>query len=184
MRRGKAPILVLGVGNALLRDDGVGLRLLSDLSREGLAWDGEVEFLDGGTQGLALLDRIAGRHALLILDAVKLGAARGRGPRAARVAGVAGRDLPPRMKATCRNCSRSPASSASAPNRWPLSESNRTGSRREWSCRKSWCRPCLRRWRQPGDCWWSSQRRRLRRSKGARKLVDSFGPMVIPSGQR
>lgn len=77
MRRGKAPILVLGVGNALLRDDGVGLRLLSDLSREGLALDGEVEFLDGGTQGLALLDRIAGRHALLILDAVKLGAAPG-----------------------------------------------------------------------------------------------------------
>lgn len=77
MARGKAPVLVLGVGNALLRDDGVGLRLLADLSRDGHAWHGEVEFLDGGTQGLALLDRIAGRRALLILDAVKLGAAPG-----------------------------------------------------------------------------------------------------------
>jgi hydrogenase maturation protease len=75
--RGKPPVLVLGVGNALLRDDGVGLRLLSDLSREWHTWDGEIEFLDGGTQGLALLDRIAGRRALLILDAVKLGAAPG-----------------------------------------------------------------------------------------------------------
>ncbi len=75
--RVKAPVLVLGVGNALLRDDGVGLRLLSDLSPERHNWGGDVEFLDGGTQGLALLDRIAGRHALLILDAVKLGAAPG-----------------------------------------------------------------------------------------------------------
>ena len=69
-----AGVLVLGVGNALLRDDGVGLRLLAELSSK---WNGEVEFLDGGTQGLALLGRIAGRRALLILDAVKLGAAAG-----------------------------------------------------------------------------------------------------------
>jgi hydrogenase maturation protease len=69
-----APVLVLGVGNSLLRDDGVGLRLLSELSRESGEWGGEVEFLDGGTQGLALLGRIAGRRGLLILDAVKTGA--------------------------------------------------------------------------------------------------------------
>jgi len=75
--RGKAPVLVLGVGNALLRDDGVGLRLLADLSPEGRRWDAEIEFLDGGTQGLALLGRIAGRRALLILDALNLGAAPG-----------------------------------------------------------------------------------------------------------
>jgi len=34
----------------------------------------QVEFLDGGTQGLALLDRIANRRVLLVLDAVALGA--------------------------------------------------------------------------------------------------------------
>ena len=77
MRQGKPPVLVMGVGNALLRDDGAGLRLLGDLEREWPEGSGEVEFLDGGTQGLALLDRIAGRRALLILDAVKLGAAPG-----------------------------------------------------------------------------------------------------------
>jgi hydrogenase maturation protease len=76
-KRSKPPLLVLGVGNALLCDDGAGLRLLSELSREEHAWGGEVEFLDGGTQGLALLGRIARRRALLILDAVKLGAAPG-----------------------------------------------------------------------------------------------------------
>jgi hydrogenase maturation protease len=75
--RGKAPVLVLGVGNALLRDDGVGLRLLADLSPDGRSRGAEIEFLDGGTQGLALLGRIASRRALLILDAVNLGAASG-----------------------------------------------------------------------------------------------------------
>jgi hydrogenase maturation protease len=36
-----------------------------------------VEFLDGGTLGMALLSHISGRRALLVLDAVKLGAASG-----------------------------------------------------------------------------------------------------------
>jgi hydrogenase maturation protease len=67
------PVLVLGVGNALLGDDAVGLLLLSELALARDEWGGEVEFLDGGTQGLALLDRIAQRRALLVLDAVALG---------------------------------------------------------------------------------------------------------------
>ena len=69
----RARALVLGIGNLLLADDGVGLRLLEDLRRE--AGDpGDVEFVDGGTQGLALLGRLANRPAVLILDAVALGA--------------------------------------------------------------------------------------------------------------
>jgi len=68
------PILVLGVGNALLGDDGAGLLLLSELALDHEDWGDGVEFLDGGTQGLALLDRIADRRALLVLDAVALGA--------------------------------------------------------------------------------------------------------------
>ena len=73
-RDSQAPILVLGVGNSLLSDDGAGLVLLDELSQDGGERGGEVEFLDGGTQGLALLGRIARRAALLILDAVQLGA--------------------------------------------------------------------------------------------------------------
>jgi hydrogenase maturation protease len=68
------PVLVLGVGNALLGDDGAGLLLLAELERDAEKWGDQVEFLDGGTQGLALLDRIASRRALLVLDAVALGA--------------------------------------------------------------------------------------------------------------
>jgi hydrogenase maturation protease len=36
--------------------------------------DDRVEFVDGGTQGLALLGYLTDRHAVLILDAVALGA--------------------------------------------------------------------------------------------------------------
>ena len=67
-------VLVLGLGNPLLGDDGAGLALLEELAA---APDAGVEYLDGGTQGLALLGRIAGRRALLIVDAVKAGAAPG-----------------------------------------------------------------------------------------------------------
>jgi len=67
----RAPILVLAVGNQLLSDDGVGLVLLEELERE--MRTGSVEFLDGGTQGLALLGYLSGRQALLILDAVAFG---------------------------------------------------------------------------------------------------------------
>ena len=72
-----APILVLGLGNMLLSDDGVGPALLQQLAETENTWNGEVEFLDGGTQGLALLGQLSGRHALIIVDALKKGAAPG-----------------------------------------------------------------------------------------------------------
>ena len=72
--REPAPILVLGLGNTLLSDDGVGPALLDQLSSSAQRWEGQVEFMDGGTQGLALLGRLSGRKALIIVDAVKTGA--------------------------------------------------------------------------------------------------------------
>ena len=66
------PILVLGIGNTLLSDDGAGLALLEELQKEN--WNGKVEFVDGGTQGLALLNRIGGRRLVLFVDAVARGA--------------------------------------------------------------------------------------------------------------
>jgi hydrogenase maturation protease len=73
---GRPPVLVLGLGNLLLRDDGVGLELLARLQRV-TGQDDRVEFVDGGTQGLALASHLAGRAAVLILDATRLGAAPG-----------------------------------------------------------------------------------------------------------
>ena len=71
-----APVLVLALGNLLLTDDGAGLRLLERLSAGGEA-RGDVEFIDGGTCGLALLPYLERRRAVLILDAMQLGAAPG-----------------------------------------------------------------------------------------------------------
>jgi hydrogenase maturation protease len=73
MTDGSTEILVLGLGNLLLSDDGLGLRLLKALASE----DSAAEFLDGGTQGLALLSYLVNRRALIILDAVALGASPG-----------------------------------------------------------------------------------------------------------
>jgi len=67
----RAQVLVLGLGNLLLRDDGVGLELLKRL-RTLYAGHPNVEFVDGGTQGVALLGQLEGRRGLLILDACTL----------------------------------------------------------------------------------------------------------------
>lgn len=63
-----APILVVGVGNLLLADDGVGVFLARELARRNLP---NVEVVDGGTLGLTLLPYLAGREAVVLLDAVR-----------------------------------------------------------------------------------------------------------------
>jgi hydrogenase maturation protease len=62
------PVLVLGLGNVLLGDDGAGAALVREM--RGLYKSVRaVECIDGGTQGVALLGYFAGREALVILDA-------------------------------------------------------------------------------------------------------------------
>ena len=73
----RAPILVLGLGNMLLTDDGVGPALLNQLADSGERWSDQVEFVDGGTQGLALLGQLSGRRGLIIVDALQRGATPG-----------------------------------------------------------------------------------------------------------
>jgi hydrogenase maturation protease len=63
------PVLVLGLGNVLLGDDGLGPVLLREVG-ELYAGFPTVECIDGGTQGLALLGYLSGREALIILDAL------------------------------------------------------------------------------------------------------------------
>jgi hydrogenase maturation protease len=66
------PVLVLGLGNILLGDDGVGPALVREI--QGLYADvSQVECIDGGTQGLALLGYLTERKAIVILDALALG---------------------------------------------------------------------------------------------------------------
>jgi len=65
-------ILVLGVGNILMSDDGVGIRLMERLRDLEPPLPG-VEYMDAGTLSFVLLPQIQACDALLILDAARLG---------------------------------------------------------------------------------------------------------------
>lgn len=66
-------IIVLGLGNILRGDEGVGVHALEAL-REGYRLPPNVVLVDGGTAGFRLLESIAGADRLLVLDAVDAGA--------------------------------------------------------------------------------------------------------------
>lgn len=67
----KVPVLVLGVGNILLKDEGVGVRVVEALQRESLPPG--VEVMDGGTLGLDLMAPISRAEKLVVVDVVKGG---------------------------------------------------------------------------------------------------------------
>ncbi|HXJ79056.1 MAG TPA: HyaD/HybD family hydrogenase maturation endopeptidase [Candidatus Methylomirabilis sp.] len=69
-------ILVLGLGNILLSDEGIGVWVAESLRRR-FEFPPEVTVLEGGTLGLDLLPRLDGVERLLLIDAVKLGRAPG-----------------------------------------------------------------------------------------------------------
>ena len=63
--------LVLGIGNPILKDDGIGLRVIERL--EGLFCDPETTFLKTTSAGLNLLDLLAGFDRAIIVDAIQTG---------------------------------------------------------------------------------------------------------------
>jgi len=75
MAHGKKEILVLGVGNLLLRDEGVGVHVVQRL--QDMELPPNVEVVDGGTGGFDLIDYIADRKKVIVIDTVKAGEAPG-----------------------------------------------------------------------------------------------------------
>ncbi len=67
----KTKTLVLGVGNLLLSDEGIGIRVIERL-QEGYQFPEDVLVLDGGTLGMDLLYYLEGVKNLLLVDAVEL----------------------------------------------------------------------------------------------------------------
>lgn len=65
-------VVVLGLGNMLMADDGVGLAALERLQEEWFVPRG-VSLVDGGTWGMNLLHIVEGAHRLLIFDAIDAG---------------------------------------------------------------------------------------------------------------
>ncbi|MFI4912168.1 MAG: HyaD/HybD family hydrogenase maturation endopeptidase [Sedimentisphaeraceae bacterium JB056] len=65
----KFPILVLGIGNILLSDEGVGVKVVYEMQNKELP--SGVELYDGGTAGADLLDVIANRKKVIVVDAIE-----------------------------------------------------------------------------------------------------------------
>ena len=63
--------LVLGIGNTLLMDEGVGIHVLSAL-RANPALPDDVELLDGGTLSFTLAGPIQNADALVVVDAANI----------------------------------------------------------------------------------------------------------------
>lgn len=64
--------LILGVGNLLLSDEAVGVRIVEALGHEYRFAPG-IELLDGGTAGMELLEAMASRDHIILADAVRSG---------------------------------------------------------------------------------------------------------------
>ncbi len=67
--RDNKSFLILGVGNILLRDEGLGVRTIEYL-KDRFSIPPEVSTIDGGTGGLALLSLIRDYDYIIIVDAI------------------------------------------------------------------------------------------------------------------
>ncbi len=65
-------ILVMGIGNILLQDEGAGVRAVEEFARR-YETPASVGLLDGGTSGIELLQHIQGRGVLVLIDVVRNG---------------------------------------------------------------------------------------------------------------
>ena len=67
--------LIIGLGNPLRGDDGVGVRIVKELNERTLPHN--VDVVDGGTQGLGLINLMENRQRVILVDAVDIGQAPG-----------------------------------------------------------------------------------------------------------
>lgn len=74
-------IVILGLGNVLMGDDGAGVhtveRLRANLSVSDISLPASVSLIDGGTLSFSLLELVESTRALIIVDAMELDAPAG-----------------------------------------------------------------------------------------------------------
>jgi hydrogenase maturation protease len=76
MRVTAADTLVIGLGNVVLSDDGLGVHAVRRLRERYEIGDG-VELVEGGTAGLLLLPYLSDARRVIVVDAIDTGAAPG-----------------------------------------------------------------------------------------------------------
>jgi hydrogenase maturation protease len=65
-------VVVLGIGNILMSDEGIGVHAVEALQQRFTLPD-NVEVVDGGTTGMELLPDLQGAQYLIVVDAVRVG---------------------------------------------------------------------------------------------------------------
>jgi hydrogenase maturation protease len=70
---GGSGTVVIGLGNVVMSDDGLGVHAVARLRASGRLADG-IELIEGGTAGLLLLPHLADARRAIIIDAVRAGA--------------------------------------------------------------------------------------------------------------
>lgn len=68
----KNPVVVLGLGNPLMADEGIGIHLIERLMKMAAQYPG-VDFVDGGTASLSVLHQIEGRRKAVFIDCALMG---------------------------------------------------------------------------------------------------------------
>jgi hydrogenase maturation protease len=63
---------ILGIGNTLLRDEGIGIHVLKALEAQ-LPGDDSIAYVDGGTLSFTLAAEIESSDRLIVIDAAQLG---------------------------------------------------------------------------------------------------------------
>ncbi|HHT9154350.1 MAG TPA: hydrogenase maturation protease, partial [Candidatus Tripitaka sp. YC43] len=71
MERPAPPIAIIGIGNPLLGDDGVGVEVIKEMER--LTLPSHVRLYDGGVGGLSLVGLIDGHREAIFVDALEMG---------------------------------------------------------------------------------------------------------------
>ncbi len=67
----KEKIAVLGVGNLILKDEGVGIHVINEMEK--IELPDNVELIDGGTAGIDIMNMIEGYDKLIVIDVVDCG---------------------------------------------------------------------------------------------------------------
>ena len=65
----RKPVLILGIGNLLFKDDGIGLHVIERLKNMSLSPD--VEIIEGGIAAFDIVYLIENRKKVIVLDSVK-----------------------------------------------------------------------------------------------------------------
>jgi hydrogenase maturation protease len=76
MRPARSTTVVIGIGNVIHSDDGLGVHAVRRLRHRTLGAD-DIQLIEGGTAGLMLLPHLAAARRAIIIDAIAFGAPAG-----------------------------------------------------------------------------------------------------------